>query len=199
MLFAAAIMLPVLCSAQEFEPRLKLTIGKKNKRAEIVENKDPHNFVTISDREAVWQRVYDSKVETIHDLEGLFFMHGFTDIEILDDSTLVCRYLCHGGIPYQRYGYNRMKLPIYLSNIATLKARVIAQLKEGRYRITIDNIYTRGRQDSVIASGFTDFLINEDTGTFIDDRNLYLILEVLDKLFTEAVDFSKPGYLSPDF
>lgn len=197
MLLAAVIMLPVLCQAQDFEPRLRLTIGK-NKGAEIVDNKDLHNFVTISDREAIWQKVYDSDVETIHVLEGLFFGHGFTGCQILDDSTLVCRYVCHGGIPYQRYGYNRMKLPIFLSSVVFLEARVIAQLKEGRYRITFDNIYTRGRNDG-IASGYTDFLIDENTGKFVDNRNLDIILEVLDKLFTEAVDFSMPGYLSPDF
>lgn len=195
-LCALAAALTVLCSAQEFEPRLKLTIGK-NKGTEIVDNKDPHNFVTM-DREAVWQKVYDSDVETIHDLEGMFFEHGFTGCQILNDSTLVCRYICRGGIPYQRYGYNRMKLPIFISNVIYLEARVVAQLKKGRYRITFDNIYTRGRNDG-IASGYTDFLFYESTGELVDDRNLYIALEVMDKLFSDAVDFSGLGYLSADF
>lgn len=195
-LCALAAALTVLCSAQEFEPRLKLTIGK-NKGTEIVDNKDSHNFVTM-DREAVWQKVYDSDVETIHDLEGMFFEHGFTGCQILNDSTLVCRYICRGGIPYQRYGYNRMKLPIFISNVIYLEARVVAQLKKGRYRITFDNIYTRGRNDG-IASGYTDFLVDESTGELVDDRNLYIALEVMDKLFSNAVDFSGRGYLSADF
>lgn len=196
-LLALAVALPVLCSAQDFEPRLKLTIGK-NKGSGIVDNNDLHSFEAISDREAVWQKVYDSDVKTIHDLERIFFEHGFTDCKILNDSTLVCHYICHGGIPYQRYGYNRMKLPIFVPNVVYLKARVIAQLKEGRYRITFDNIYTRGRND-VIASGFTDFLVDESTGELVDNRNLNIILEVLDKFFSEAVDFSSCGYLSADF
>lgn len=195
-LCALAAALTVLCSAQEFEPRLKLTIGK-NKGTEIVDNNDPHNFVTM-DTEAVWQKVYDSDVETIHDLEGMFFEHGFTGCQILNDSTLVCRYICHGGIPYQRYGYNRMKLPIFISNVIYLEARVVAQLKKGRYRITFDNIYTRGRNDG-ITSGYTDFLVDESTGELVDDRNLYIALEVMDKLFSDAVDFSGRGYLSADF
>lgn len=198
-LFLCALVaaLPVLCSAQDFEPRLRLTIGK-NKGAEIVDNKDLHNFVTISDREAVWQKVYDSDVETIHDLDGLFFEHGFAGCQILNDSTLVCRYTCHGGIPYQRYGYNRMKLPIFILNVVYLEARVVAQLKEGRCRITFDNIYARGRSDG-IASGYTDFLVDENTGKFVDNRNLNIALEVLDKLFSEAVDFSSHGYLFANF
>ena len=195
-LCALAAALTMLCSAQEFEPRLKLTIGK-NKGTEIVDNKDPHNFVTM-DREAVWQKVYDSDVETIHDLARPFFEHGFSGCKIVDDSTLVCRYICRGGIPYQRYGYNRMKLPIFISNVIYLEARVVAQLKKGRYRITFDNIYTRGRNDG-IASGYTDFLVDESTGELIDDRNLYIALEVMDKLFSDAVDFSGRGYLSADF
>lgn len=195
-LCALAAALTVLCSAQEFEPRLKLTIGK-NKGTEIVDNKDPHNFVTM-DRDAVWQKVYDSDVETIHDLEGMFFEHGFTGCQILNDSTLVCRYICRGGIPYQRYGYNRMKLPIFISNVIYLEARVVAQLKKGRYRITFDNIYTRGRNDG-IASGYTYFLVDESTGELVDDRNLCIALEVMDKLFSDAVDFSGRCYLSADF
>ena len=195
-LCALAAALTVLCSAQEFEPRLKLTIGK-NKGTEIVDNKDPHNFVTM-DREAFWQKVYDSDVETIHDLEGMFFEHGFTGCQILNDSTLVCRYICRGSIPYQRYGYNRMKLPIFISNVIYLEARVVAQMKKGRYRITFDNIYTRGRNDG-IASGYTDFLVDKSTGELVDDRNLYIALEVMDKLFRDAVDFSGRCYLSTDF
>lgn len=37
------------------------------------------------------------------------------------------------------------------------------------------------------------------TGELYDKRQLSIAMEVLDKLFTEAVDFSRQGYLATDF
>lgn len=194
---AAAI--PVICSAQDLESSLELT-GDKNNAAtnETAKITDRHNFVVISDREVVWQKVYDSDVKTIHDLEGLFFGHGFTDCQTLNDSTLVCRYNCHGGIPYKRYGYSRMKLPLSVLSVRDLEARVVVQMKNGKYRITFDNIYTCNGSAG-IKDGYTDFFIENITGELYDKRQLSIAMEVLDKLFTEAVDFSCQGYLATDF
>lgn len=194
-----AAALPVICSAQDLESSLELT-GDKNNAAtnETAKITDRHNFVVISDRDVVWQKVYNSDVKTIHDLEGLFFGHGFTDCQTLNDSTLVCRYNCHGGIPYKRYGYSRMKLPLSVLSVRDLEARVVVQMKDGKYRITFDNIYTCNGSAG-IKNGYTDFFIENITGELYDKRQLSIAMEVLDKLFTEAVDFSRQGYLSTDF
>ena len=194
-----AAALPVICSAQDLESSLELT-GDKNNAAtnETAKITDRHNFVVISDRDVVWQKVYNSDVKTIHDLEGLFFGHGFTDCQTLNDSTLVCRYNCHGGIPYKRYGYSRMKLPLSVLSVRDLEARVVVQMKDGKYRITFDNIYTCNGSAG-IKNGYTDFFIENITGELYDKRQLSIAMEVLDKLFTEAVDFSRQGYLATDF
>lgn len=199
LLLAMAAALTVICSAQDLESSLELT-GDKNNAAtnETAKITDRHNFVVISDREVVWQKVYDSDVKTIHDLEGLFFGHGFTDCQTLNDSTLVCRYNCHGGIPYKRYGYSRMKLPLSVLSVRDLEARVVVQMKNGKYRITFDNIYTCNGSAG-IKDGYTDFFIENITGELYDKRQLSIAMEVLDKLFTEAVDFSCQGYLATDF
>lgn len=199
LLLVMAAAIPVICSAQDLESSLELT-GDKNNAAtnETAKITDRHNFVVISDREVVWQKVYDSDVKTIHDLEGLFFGHGFTDCQTLNDSTLVCRYNCHGGIPYKRYGYSRMKLPLSVLSVRDLEARVVVQMKDGKYRITFDNIYTCNGSAG-IKNGYTDFFIENITGELYDKRQLSIAMEVLDKLFTEAVDFSRQGYLATDF
>ena len=194
-----AAALPVICSAQDLESSFELN-GDKNNAAtnETAKITDRHNFVVIGDREVIWQKVYDSDVQTIHDLEGLFFGHGFTDCQTLNDSTLVCRYNCHGGIPYKRYGYSRMKLPLSVLSVRDLEARVVVQMKDGKYRITFDNIFTCNGSAG-IKNGYTDFFIENITGELYDKRQLSIAMEVLDKLFTEAVDFSRQGYLSTDF
>lgn len=194
-----AAALTVICSAQDLESSLELN-GDKNNAAtnETAKITDRHNFVVIGDREVIWQKVYDSDVQTIHDLEGLFFGHGFTDCQTLNDSTLVCRYNCHGGIPYKRYGYSRMKLPLSVLSVRDLEARVVVQMKNGKYRITFDNIFTCNGSAG-IKNGYTDFFIDNISGEFYDKRQLSIAMEVLDKLFTEAVDFSRQGYLATDF
>lgn len=199
LLLVMAAALPVICSAQDLESSLELTGDKNNASTnEVAKIADRHNFVVISDRDVVWQKVYDSDVKTIHDLEGLFFGHGFTDCQTLNDSTLVCRYNCHGGIPYKRYGYSRMKLPLSVLSVRDLEARVVVQMKNGKYRITFDNIFTCNGSAG-IKNGYTDFFIENITGELYDKRQLSIAMEVLDKLFTEAVDFSRQGYLSTDF
>ena len=199
LLLVMAAALTVICSAQDLESSLELN-GDKNNAAtnETAKITDRHNFVVIGDREVIWQKVYDSDVQTIHDLEGLFFGHGFTDCQTLNDSTLACRYVCHGGIPYKRYGYSRMKLPLSVLSVRDLEARVVVQMKDGKYRITFDNIFTCNGSAG-IKNGYTDFFIENITGELYDKRQLSIAMEVLDKLFTEAVDFRRQGYLSTDF
>ena len=185
--------LPVICSAQDLESSLELTGDKNNASTnEVAKIADRHNFVVISDRDVVWQKVYNSDVKTIHDLEGLFFGHGFTDCQTLNDSTLACRYVCHGGIPYKRYGYSRMKLPLSVLSVRDLEARVVVQMKDSKYRITFDNIFTCNGSAG-IKNGYTDFFIENITGELYDKRQLSIAMEVLDKLFTEAVDFGSGG------
>lgn len=198
MLLAAVIMLPVLCQAQDFERKLKLSIGNNKEETLPVEVIDSHNFIVVDGSDVVWQKVFVSDIDNIQDLQDQFFWKGFHNCRILDDSTLVCDYTWRGQIPVQKYGYKRAKMPIFLLNIDKLIARIVVQVKNGRYRVTFDDIYSYGSH-SVIASGYFDFLIDEKTGGLRDEATLDVALDVLDRMFTEAVDFSKPGYLSPDF
>ena len=199
LLLVMAAVLTVICSAQDLESSFELTGDKNNASTnETAKITDCHNFVVIRDQDVVWQKVYNSAVKTIHDLEGLFFGHGFTDCQPLNDSTLVCRYVCHGGIPYKRYGYSRMKLPLSVLSVRDLEARVVVQMKDVKYRITFDNISTCNGSAG-IKNGYTDFFIDNISGELYDKRQLSIAMEVLDKLFTEAVDFSRQGYLATDF
>lgn len=198
MLFAAAIMLPVLCQAQDFERKLKLSIGNNKEETVPVEAIASHNFIVVDGSDVAWQKVFVSDIGNIQELQGLFFWKGFPHCRILDDSTLVCEYIWRGPIPVQKYGYKRVKMPVFLLNIDKFTARVVVQVKNGRYRVTFDNIYASG-QIAGIESGYFDFLIDEKTGGFREVATLDVALDVLDRMFTEAVDFSKPGYLSPDF
>ena len=198
MLLAAVIMLPFLCQAQDFERKLKLSIGNNKEETVPVEAIASHNFIVVDGSDVAWQKVFVSDIGNIQELQGLFFWKGFPHCRILDDSTLVCDYKWRGQIPVQKYGYRRGKMPVFLLNIDKFKARVVVQVKNGRYRVTFDDIYASGRIAG-IESGYFDFLIDEKTGGLRDVATLDVALDVLDRMFTEAVDFSKPGYLSPDF
>lgn len=200
MLLAAVIMLPVLCQAQDFERKLKLSIGNSKEETVPVETIASHNFIVVTGSDVAWQKVFGSDIGNIQDLQDLFFWKGFHNCRILGDSTLVCDYIWRGQIPVQKYGYRRGKMPVFLLNIDKFTTRVVVQLKRGRYRVTFDNIYTSGRLSGPgLESGYFDFLIDERTGGLRDEALLDVALDVLDRMFTEAVDFSKPGYLSPDF
>lgn len=198
MLLAAVIMLPFLCQAQDFERKLKLSIGNNKEETVPVDAIDSHNFIVVNGSDVAWQKVFVSGIGNIQDLQDQFFWKGFQNCRILDDSTLACDYTWRGPIPVQKYGYKRAKMPIFLLNIDKLIARIVVQVKNGRYRVTFDDIYAYGSH-SVIASGYFDFLIDEKTGGLRDEATLDVALDVFDRMFTEAVDFSKPGYLSPDF
>lgn len=200
MLFAAAIMLPVLCQAQDFERKLKLSIGSNKEETLPVEVIDSHNFIVVDGSDVAWQKVFVSDIDNIQDLQDQFFWKGFHNCRILDDLTMVCDYIWRGWIPVQKYGYKRGKMPVFLLNIDKFTARVVVQVRNGRYRVTFDNIYTFGRLSGPgLESGYFDFLIDEKTGGLRDEALLDVALDVLDRMFTEAVDFSKPGYLSPNF
>ena len=200
MLFAAAIMLPVLCQAQDFERKLKLSIGSNKEETLPVEVIDSHNFIVVDGSDVAWQKVFVSDIDNIQDLQDQFFWKGFHNCRILDDLTMVCDYIWRGWIPVQKYGYKRGKMPVFLLNIDKFTARVVVQVRNGRYRVTFDNIYTFGRLSGPgLESGYFDFLIDERTGGLRDEALLDVALDVLDRMFTEAVDFSKPGYLSPNF
>lgn len=198
MLLAAVIMLPVLCQAQDFERKLKLSIGSNKEETVPVEAIASHNFIVVDGSDVAWQKVFVSGIGNIQYLQDQFFWKGFHNCRILDDSTLVCDYTWRGPIPVQKYGYKRAKMPIFLLNLDKLIARVVVQVKNDRYRVTFDDLYAYGSQ-SVIASGYFDFLIDEKTGGFREVATLDVALDVLDRMFTEAVDFTQPGYLSPDF
>lgn len=201
MLLAAVIMLPVLCQAQEnFERKLKLSIGNSKEETVPVEAIALHNFIVVDGSDVAWQKVFVSDIDNIQDLQDQFFWKGFHNCRILDDFTMVCDYTWRGQIPVQKYGYKRGKMPVFLLNIDKFTTRVVVQLKRGRYRVTFDNIYTFGRLSGPgLESGYFDFLIDERTGGLRDEALLDVALDVFDRMFTEAVDFSKPGYLSPDF
>lgn len=200
MLFAAVIMLPVLCQAQDFERKLKLSIGSNKEETLPVEVIDSHNFIVVDGSDVAWQKVFVSDIDNIQDLQDQFFWKGFHNCRILDDLTMVCDYIWRGWIPVQKYGYKRGKMPVFLLNIDKFTARVVVQVRNGRYRVTFDNIYTFGRLSGPgLESGYFDFLIDERTGGLRDEALLDVALDVLDRMFTEAVDFSKPGYLSPNF
>ena len=189
---------PVLCQAQDFERKLKLSIGNNKEETVPVETIASHNFIVVDGSDVAWQKVFVSDIGNIQELQGLFFWKGFPHCRILDDSTLVCDYKWRGQIPVQKYGYRRGKMPVFLLNIDKFTARVVVQVKNDRYRVTFDDIYASGRMAG-IESGYFDFLIDEKTGGFREAALLDVALDVLDRMFTEAVDFSKPGYLSPDF
>ena len=99
-----------------------------------------NNFF-IEDNSLVWRKVYNNStdVETI----AYQLLHDGHFKEIESSDNLVTAELRNLEIDYSGAGVKRMSLPIYIPN-NTFYGFVTIQIKEGRYRVTIERMVGRG-------------------------------------------------------
>ena len=95
-----------------------------------------NNFSVSEDGKAYWQKIYD--VALAHDdLMNILVNDGnFADI---NDGDVITFRLNRAEVDVTKYGYTRMSVPMYVVNY-DVSCFVTIQLKEDRYRVTVDNI-----------------------------------------------------------
>lgn len=93
------------------------------------------NNFSVVDGELIWQRVYDTD-RTRDDVLAAIVNDGrFSDVTEAG-GTITC-FLVPTDVDASSMGYDPFYLPTYLSN-ADITAFVTVQVKEGRYRVTLE-------------------------------------------------------------
>ena len=95
-----------------------------------------NNFSVAEDGKAYWQKVYDVAISH-EDLLNIIVNDGnFVDI---NDGNVITFRMNPVEIDVTEYGYTRMSVPMYVVNY-NVSGLVTVQLKDDRYRVTVDNI-----------------------------------------------------------
>lgn len=100
-------------------------------------NAQTNNFAVSDDGKLIWQRVFDSQA-SYQDIYNLVLNSGsFTDI-VDNDGVITCR-IPQTMVDFKSMGFSRGNIPIYVAtNDFTGFATI--QVKEGRYRVTVEKI-----------------------------------------------------------
>lgn len=112
----------------------------------------------------IWQCVYKTDMQSSELHKSLHLSPYIHSIEKIDSTFYKAR-LKRSTIDYKSYGFNRMQLPIYLTNNDVV-ADVIIEYKEGKYRVTLKNIDLK-TTTSMEYGTLNDIAIGED-GYFAD-------------------------------
>lgn len=105
-----------------------------------------------------WQKVYQAQDVAIQDVAYNLQAAGvFHSIE-KGDGMVTCE-LQGLGLDYKGSGFKRMSLPLYIAN-DKYSAFVTVQVREGRYRVTVDRI--RHRNSNYGDGPLETFAIDKD-------------------------------------
>ena len=93
------------------------------------------NF-SVSEGKVYWQRVYPTDMTHEELLDVIINAGTFTDI--LDGDVITFRVI-RGKIDLKNLGFSRGTVPMYVSG-NDVSCFVTIQIKDGKYRVTVDNI-----------------------------------------------------------
>ena len=95
-----------------------------------------NNFSVTEEGKAYWQKVYETAISH-EDLLNIIVNDGnFVDI---NDGDVITFRMNRAEIDVTKYGFTRMSVPMYVVNY-DVSCFVTIQLKDDRYRVTVDNI-----------------------------------------------------------
>ena len=84
-----------------------------------------------------WQQVYQTPLDSASVIDGLLGS-GLFDSVILTKDGFTCRIIPH-EVDYRGAGMKRGLVSMYLLE-GEMEARAVVQIREGRYRVTVDGI-----------------------------------------------------------
>lgn len=101
----------------------------------------------LEDQGVCWRQVFESPADSTTLLDHLFGSGNFTDITEI--STGVSFMIAPRKIDTRAAGFKAGSVAMYVSNY-TMTAHGLLQMKEGRYRVTIDRIVFQSGQDTTL-------------------------------------------------
>lgn len=95
-----------------------------------------NNFSVSQEGKAFWQKVYDTKLE--HDGLLNIIINNGQFVDVVDGDVITFR-VVRAKLDFKKLGYSRGAIPIYAAG-SDVSCFVTVQIKDGRYRVTADNI-----------------------------------------------------------
>lgn len=108
------------------------------------------NFSVSEDGKLYWQKVFDTVLE--HD--GIFntIVNNGQFLDVLDGDVITFR-VVRAKVDYKQLGFTANNIPLYAS-ASDVTCFVTVQIKDGRYRVTADNIIlTENRTGGLFKEG----------------------------------------------
>jgi hypothetical protein len=96
----------------------------------------------------VWQNVYQTQLDSAAVVDGMIASGHFDNI-ILTKDGFTCRIIPH-EVDYRGAGMKRGLTSMYLLD-GDLECRAVVQIREGRYRVTVDEMVFTGKISSPLS------------------------------------------------
>lgn len=141
----------------------------------------------VDNDKLAWQKIFQSDMNAVDIVKSMHMSGDFRDIEIIDESFIVAT-LRLINVDYEKLGYKRMNLPLYISNNYFGPANIIIQVKEGRYLVTINNMLLTSQAGTSLGGTIDDMAIGENgfTATFTQYG-----APIYDSVLTQCVTFER--------
>jgi hypothetical protein len=158
-----------------------------------------HSFSITQERKVIWQKVYDSPISINEYQQWLFNSGQYHDIAMYD-NTITC-WMNENPINYEKHGFDMMSDISMQIRDNNLTGFVTIQFKEGRYRVTIEQMQFIHRFDSQLYRKgevtHMELLINAK-GTFrkMAENNTLMVLEVI---FADMFEYKKSAHLDDEW
>lgn len=141
----------------------------------------------IDNNQLAWQKIFESDMNATDIVKSMHMSGNFRDIQIIDDSFIVAT-LRITSVNYEKLGYKRMSLPLYISNNNFGPANIIIQVKEGKYLVTVNNMLLSERPGTSMGGDLDDVAL-ADNG-FSSTFSQYGA-PIYDTIITQCVTFDR--------
>lgn len=159
-----------------------------------------HSFSITPERKVIWQKVYEAPINISEYHQWMFNSGQYHDIA-MTDNTITC-WLNESPIDYQKHGYDMMNDISMLVRDNNIKGFVTIQFKEGRYRVTIEQIQFIHRFDSRL---YRKGEITYIEGPAINRKGVFgkmvegNTLVVLDAVFSDIFEYKQSAHLNNEW
>ncbi len=119
---------------------------------------------SIENGSAMWTKTYETDMTCLDILKAMHRSYSFSEIEMIDETFIVAK---TKQIPVAAYlhvvaGHDYKDLPDGIRSYHFGPAMAYIQIKEGKYRVEVDNIILSGIISSVKDMRFNSFAVGDD-------------------------------------
>ncbi len=160
-------------------------------------NAQVNNFSVSEDGIAYWQKVYDTTLER----DSIFntIVNNGQFVDVVDGDVITFRVI-RAKVDYKQLGFSSSSIPLY-APASDVTCFATIQFKDGRYRVTVDNIIlTENRTGGLFKEG-TEHRIetwavknNEISKSFSKSPS-----QLYDKFFSNLFLFEGKNYLDDEW